>query len=168
MATRIPGAMNNAKAGGSDPDLAATQWAEWRSSRRRFLQMGAAGGAGIALGGLATNVPMFAGSAAAQDATPKPGGSITMSLADDDVQNFDPIIPTDNMSIWTMLLIYDQLIRVGADGTSLEPGLASSWTKSDDGLIYTFTLRDANFHDGTACTSADVVYCLNRLVSLEA
>src|SRR4051812_9645821 len=101
MATRIPGAMNNAKAGGSDPDLAAKQWAEWRSSRRRFLQMGAAGGAGLALSGLAASTPAFTRLAAAQDTTPKSGGSIAMSLADDDVQNFDPIIPTDNMSIWT-------------------------------------------------------------------
>ena len=46
-------------------------------------------------------------------------------------------------------MIYDQLIRVAADGASLEPGLAESWEKSDDGLTYTFHLRDAAFHDGT-------------------
>ena len=92
------------------------------------------------------------------------GGTISMSLADDDVQNFDPIIPTDNMSIWTMLLIYDTLIRVGPDGNSLEPGLAESWTASEDGLVYTFTLRATNFHDGTPATSADVVYSLGRTV----
>src|SRR5439155_4063240 len=50
----------------------------------------------------------------------------------------------------------------------LEPGLASSWEKSQDGLTYTFHLRDANFHDGTACTSADVVYSLDRAAHLEA
>jgi peptide/nickel transport system substrate-binding protein len=145
-------------------ELAAKQWAEWRSSRRKLLKMGAFAGAGIALGGVAANAGPFLRSAAAQDATPKSGGSIAMSLADDDVQNFDPIIPTDNMSIWTMLLIYDTLIRVGPDGNSLEPGLAASWTHSDDGLTYTFTLRDATFHDGTPVTSADVVYSLTRTV----
>jgi len=145
----------------------AQQWAEWRQSRRHLLKMGAFGGMGIALGSVAVTSGTFVRSTSAQEAEPTLGGSIAMSLADDDVQNFDPIIPTDNMSIWTMLLIYDQLIRVGADGTSLEPGLAESWTKSDDGLVYTFTLRDATFHDGTACTSADVVYCINRLVMLE-
>src|SRR5215213_6540270 len=148
----------------SDEELAARQWAEWRLSRRRLLQSSGFAAGALTLGGLRP----FVRTGAAQDAEPKLGGSIAMSLADDDVQNFDPIIPNDNMSIWTMLLIYDQLIRVGADGTSLEPGLASAWTKSHDGLPHTFTLRDANFHDGTACTSADVVYCLNRLVSLEA
>jgi peptide/nickel transport system substrate-binding protein len=159
---RIPNAMKNAKAGHTNPELAAEQWAEWRSSRRRFIQMGAMGGAAIAAAGFTSGATRFTQSAAAQDATPKSGGSISMSLADDDVQNFDPIIPTDNMSIWTMLLIYDTLIRVGPDGNSLEPGLAESWTHSDDGLTYTFTLRAANFHDGTPATSADVVYSLGR------
>jgi peptide/nickel transport system substrate-binding protein len=148
-----------------DPELAASQWAEWRSSRRRLLKMGAFAGAGIALGGVAASSGAFGQTAAAQDATPKSGGSLAMSLADDDVQNFDPIIPTDNMSIWTMLLIYDNLIRVGPDGNSLEPGLAESWTASEDGLTYTFTLRATNFHDGTAATSADVVYSLQRTVA---
>ncbi len=141
-----------------DEELAARQWAEWRVSRRRFLQTSGLAAGALALGG----APRFVRTAAAQDAEPKMGGTIAMSLADDDVQNFDPTIPTDNMSIWTMLLIYDQLIRVGPDGASLEPGLATSWTKSEDDLTYTFTLRDATFHDGTPCTSADVVYSLER------
>ncbi|MER3486522.1 MAG: ABC transporter substrate-binding protein, partial [Chloroflexota bacterium] len=79
-------------------------------------------------------------------------------------QNFDPPVPIDNMSIWTMLLIYDQLIRVGPDGQSLEPGLAKSWQVSQDGLTYTFQLRQTAFHDSTPCTSADVVYCLHRTI----
>lgn len=149
---------------GSMTELEASQWAAWRTSRRHLLKMGAFSGAGIALGGVAANSGPLLRSAAAQD-TPKSGGSIRMSLADDDAQNFDPIIPTDNMSIWTMLLFYDTLIRVGPDGNSLEPGLAESWTHSDDGLTYTFKIRETNFHDGTPVTSADVIYCLDRAVN---
>jgi peptide/nickel transport system substrate-binding protein len=149
----------------SREELEAKQWAEWRASRRHLLKIGAFGGAGIALGGLAATAQPFVRSAAAQDTTPKAGGTISMSLADDDVQNFDPIIPTDNMSIWTMLLIYDTLIRVGPDGNSLEPGLASAWTKSDDGLTYTFTIRDATFNDGTPATANDAAYCLDRALN---
>ena len=74
-----------------------------------------------------------------------------MSLADDDVASFDPIVPFDNMSIWTMLLIYDQVIRVDVAGTGLEGGLAETWEVSDDNLTYTFHLRETNFHDGTPC-----------------
>jgi peptide/nickel transport system substrate-binding protein len=139
---------------------AGRQWAEWEISRRTLFKTSFAGlaAAAIANGGL---LPV---SAAAQDEDGEPvlGGSLSMSLADDDVQNFDPIVPTDNMSIWTMLLIYDQLIRVAPDGVSLEPGLAESWEISDDLLTYTLHLRDTTFHDGSAVTADDVVYSITR------
>jgi peptide/nickel transport system substrate-binding protein len=146
----------------ADSALAAQQWAQWRASRRRFL-----GQAGAAAGALALTGSVFAARpqavAAAQD-EPVMGGSVSMSLADDDVTSFDPIVPFDNMSIWTMLLIYDQLIRVGPDGLSLEGGLAESWDVSEDNLTYTFHLRKANFHDGTPATSADAEFCIKRVI----
>lgn len=143
-----------------DRQQAAQQWAQWRTSRRRFL-----GQAGAAAGALALSGNIFAARpqpAAAQDG-PVLGGSVSMSLADDDVQSFDPIVPFDNMSIWTMLLIYDQLIRVGPDGLSLEPGLAESWEVSEDGLAYTFHIRDTTFHDGTPATAGDAEFALTRV-----
>lgn len=147
----------------ADPELAAQQWAQWRASRRRFL-----GTAGAAAGALALTGGVFAArpqvtAAAAQDG-PVLGGSVSMSLADDDVQSFDPVVPFDNMSIWTMLLIYDQLIRVGPDGLSLEGGLAETWDVSEDSLTYTFHLRETNFHDGTPFTSADAEWAINRVI----
>ncbi len=42
-----------------------------------------------------------------------------------------------------------------ADGI---PGLAESWTVSEDGKQYTFKLREANWSDGTPITADDVVY----------
>jgi peptide/nickel transport system substrate-binding protein len=95
---------------------------------------------------------------------PKAGGTLSMSLSDSDATNFDPIIPTDNMSIWTMLLFYDQVLRVGPDGQSIEPCLAEKWEASADGLSYTFHLRDAKFHDGSTVTADDIKYCLDRVV----
>lgn len=152
---------------GADRELADRQWAEWRATRRGVLtSAGFAAGALAIGGGAALTSP--APRAFAQDGEPKYGGSIAMSLADDDVSTFDPIIPFDNMAIWTMLLIYDQVIRVGPDGLSLEPGLAESWEVSDDGLTYTFTIREANFHDGTPVTANDVAFCLNRTAFDEA
>jgi peptide/nickel transport system substrate-binding protein len=145
-----------------DSELAAQQWAQWRASRRRFLgQAGAAAGALALTGSVFTARPQAV--AAAQD-EPVMGGSLSMSLADDDVTSFDPVVPFDNMSIWTMLLIYDQLIRVGPDGLSLEGGLAESWDVSEDNLTYTFHLRQTNFHDGTPATSADAEFAINRVI----
>lgn len=154
----------------ADERLAGRQWAEWRASRRRLLQIGALGGAGMAVGlnpGL--RVPAAVASVARQDAspTPKSGGAITMSLADQDMTSFDPPVPPDNMSIWTMLLIYDQLIRVAPDGLSLEPGLAESWEASDDGKTYTFKLREATFHDGTDFSAEDAAFCIERAARAE-
>ncbi len=148
-----------------DPELEKAQWAQWRTSRRRFLGAGFAAAGGLALAGMA-GTRYFAPAAAAQEGNPVPGGSLAMSLADDDIQSFDPVIPSDNMSIWTMLLIYDQLIRVAADGNSLEGGLAETWERSEDGLTYTFHLRSGvTFHDGSAVTTDDVIYSLGRLTT---
>lgn len=57
--------------------------------------------------------------------------------------------------------VYDSLVWPNPDG-SFTGLLAESWEVSDDGLNYTFSLRDANFHDGTVVDSADVVYSLAR------
>ncbi len=58
--------------------------------------------------------------------------------------------------------IFEGLTRFGPDG-SVMPGLAESWTISDDGLIYTFALRQgATFHDGTAFDAEDVKFSLDR------
>jgi len=52
--------------------------------------------------------------------------------------------------------VYEGLFRLTDDG-AVEPLLAESNTVSDDGLTYTFTLRDdVTFHSGAALTSADV------------
>ena len=79
-----------------------------------------------------------------------------------DALTLDPIASSDNPSIWTELLVFDQLVRPSKDGTKLEPGLAEKWTVSPDGLDYTFTLRDAKFANGEPVTVDDVVYSLQR------
>lgn len=80
-----------------------------------------------------------------------------------DALTLDPIASSDNPSIWTELLIYDQLVRPSRDGKRLEPGVAESWTVSPDGREFRFKLRsDARFSDGQPVTAADVVYSLKR------
>ncbi|MBM1219956.1 ABC transporter substrate-binding protein [Ponticoccus sp. SC2-23] len=58
--------------------------------------------------------------------------------------------------------VFEGLTRFMADG-SVVPGLAASWDISDDGLVYTFTLRDGvTFHDGTTMDAEDVKFSLDR------
>lgn len=59
-------------------------------------------------------------------------------------------------------LIYAGLLKPTVDGT-LAGELAESYSISEDGLTYTFLIRDgAVFHDGTAVTAQDVVFTIER------
>ena len=55
------------------------------------------------------------------------------------------------------------LMRRGPDGQP-QLALAESFTQSEDGLVWTFTMRDAVWSDGRAITADDVVYSFRRAV----
>ncbi|WP_162606245.1 ABC transporter substrate-binding protein [Jiangella asiatica] len=55
--------------------------------------------------------------------------------------------------------VVEPLLEKTEDG-SFEPLLAESYEVSPDGLQYTFTIREATFHDGSELTADDVVYSL--------
>ena len=58
--------------------------------------------------------------------------------------------------------IFEGLTRIDAGG-AVQPWLAESWTVSDDGLTYTFTLRSGvTFHDGTTFDAQDAKFSLDR------
>ncbi|MEM9207532.1 MAG: ABC transporter substrate-binding protein, partial [Pseudomonadota bacterium] len=58
--------------------------------------------------------------------------------------------------------VFEGLTQVASDG-SVKPALAESWTISDDGLTYTFTLKSGvKFHDGADFTSEDVIFSFDR------
>ena len=64
--------------------------------------------------------------------------------------------------------IYDTLVYRDPDTRDFVPGLASSWERSEDGVIYTFHLRqDIVFHDGTRFSSAAVARNIDRIYDPE-
>ena len=84
------------------------------------------------------------------------GGTITVGRPEEPL-TLDPFVPSDNGSIYAIAQICEPLVSADKPGTGLVPGLAESWTKSDDGLIYTFKLRpDLKFSDGKPVTAEDV------------
>lgn len=91
----------------------------------------------------------------------KRGGELRFGRWEEPI-TFDPQIPGDNGSIYLIVQVFDTLVRPDATGTGLEPGLAESWDVSDDGLTYTFHLRDARFSTGDPVTSEDVVFSIER------
>lgn len=61
--------------------------------------------------------------------------------------------------------VYEGLFRLTDDG-QVENLLAADYQVSDDGLTYTFTLRDGvTFHSGAALTAADVKYSIEKVTA---
>jgi peptide/nickel transport system substrate-binding protein len=137
-------------------------------TRRQAMLRAAGLGAGVALAGprLAGAAPAIRGRAIAtlaQDATPKTGGVIKMGMQADPT-SLDPQ-KQSLTAIWKVCEhIYSQLTKIQPD-LSVAPELAESWTVSDDGLTYTFKLRQGvKFHNGRPVVAADVKYSYERLV----
>ncbi|GHF38274.1 peptide/nickel transport system substrate-binding protein [Deinococcus metalli] len=75
----------------------------------------------------------------------------------------DPVLNDANLDIWILTNLYDTLLQPTADGKGVQPGLASRYSASADGKTFTLTLRPGlKFADGSALTSADVKWSLDR------
>lgn len=62
--------------------------------------------------------------------------------------------------------MYEGLVRQNADGQILPgSGLAEKWDISEDGLVYTFTLRDAIWSDGSAITAEQFAYAWEKVLN---
>ena len=61
------------------------------------------------------------------------GGELTFGRSADSLF-LDPVLNDANVDIWILANLYDTLIRTTPDGKGLEPGLATEWAVSDDGL----------------------------------
>ncbi len=80
-----------------------------------------------------------------------------------DSVGLDPGLETDGESFKVCDNIYETLVSFHAESTELAPGLAESWTASEDGLTWTFQLRKGvTFHDGSAFDAQAVVFSLAR------
>jgi ABC-type transport system substrate-binding protein len=59
--------------------------------------------------------------------------------------------------------MYDTIVTTDFDGETIKDALAESWEVSDDGMTYTFHLKDGiKFHSGKALTSEDVRWTWER------
>lgn len=61
--------------------------------------------------------------------------------------------------------VFEGLVSIDETG-AVQPGLAESWTISEDGLTYEFALNEGvTFHDGTALDAEDVKFTFDRLLA---
>jgi len=90
------------------------------------------------------------------------------------ITSLDPAFAKSQNNIWSTHHIFDGLVRLD-DELNITPSIAKKWSISDDGLVYTFVLRDdVRFHDNRCITDSsrlveawDVVYSLSRLLDEE-
>ena len=92
----------------------------------------------------------------------KTGGTLTFARYQEPL-TLDPFIPADNGSIWALEQVCDSLTEPGRTGNELVAGLAKSWDISDDGLTYTFHIRDAVHSNGDAVTAQDAHFSITKI-----
>ena len=82
-----------------------------------------------------------------------------------DIRSLDYTATTDQITNILYRQIYDVLVQKDNDGNYI-PALAKSWESSDDGLTWTYFLRDdVVMHDGSKMTAEDVAWSLNYTIN---
>jgi peptide/nickel transport system substrate-binding protein len=93
-----------------------------------------------------------------------PGGTLTMALPDAPASFMYYGVIDSNLHHIAQQL-FDGLVEYNLEDYSIEPGLARSWTISEDGTVWTFHLREGVlWHDGTELTADDVVFTYEQIV----
>jgi peptide/nickel transport system substrate-binding protein len=122
--------------------------------------------AALAIGaGVVTSIPAAQASGSNATGTPVRGGNLVIDIATPQ-QNFDVNQTSDNESIWTYDQIAQTLYINGANGKTLVPCLATSYSLSANKLQWTFQLRHGvKFSTGAPMTSSDVVFSIDQALN---
>lgn len=89
-----------------------------------------------------------------------------------DISTLDPIFAKDQATIWATAQLFNGLVQLDSN-LKIQPCIAKKWLISEDGLIYTFYLRnDVYFHNhelfekgrGRRVIASDFSYSFNRLL----
>jgi peptide/nickel transport system substrate-binding protein len=92
----------------------------------------------------------------------KEGGDVVFAI-DTTLNSFDPNVAAAAQDARIIRQVYDSLVVLDEE-KQIQPWLAESWEVSDDGLTYTFEVRDdVVFHDGTAFDAEAVCFNLDRI-----
>jgi peptide/nickel transport system substrate-binding protein len=88
-----------------------------------------------------------------------------------DIHTLDPAVSSDNYDWRQIYPCYDRLVRYkvenGRGTTEVEPSAAESWTVSEDGTIWTFSIRPGiTFADGTPLDAEAVRFSLQRTLDI--
>ncbi len=108
---------------------------------------------------------LFAGTAIAED-----GKTLVVGVSSD-IHTLDPGVSSDNYDWRQIYPCYDRLVKYkvvnGEGSTEVEPQAAESWTVSDDGTVWTFTIRQGiTFNDGTPLDAEAIRFSFQRTLTI--
>lgn len=92
------------------------------------------------------------------------GERTVVTIARDfDSTNLDPVMTANNVDIWVLNMMVEGLVTSSDDGQEIIPAVADTWEVSEDGLTYTFHIRDGiKFSNGEDVTIEDCIYSIDR------
>jgi len=100
---------------------------------------------------------------------PTPEPQILTFATSEDMDNLDPHYTVKNCEMRLTYIIYDGLLQYGRDPEKVDPSLATDWEISEDGLEYTFQLRQGvTFEDGSQFNASVVKFSFDRLLGVGA
>ncbi|HIS41245.1 MAG TPA: ABC transporter substrate-binding protein [Candidatus Aphodovivens avistercoris] len=146
-------------------------------TRRSLAKLALAGGGALALGGMLSGCSQPADGGDGAGTENDPGNAsddaqarviVTMPTGAEPAAGFDPFVSWGCGEHVHEPLIQSTLIVTNAD-MGFENDLATDYFASDDGLVWTFTIReDAVFSDGEPLTAADVAFTVNGIIASPA
>ncbi len=115
------------------------------------------------LGGATGTIPPAPLSRRLSQGEPKQGGMLKLGFGISQIPNLDPAkVNLGIVAGEVVSNIFSSLVQFDPE-LGLVPDLAETWTVSDDGLQYSFSLRDGlTFHNGDPLTANDLVYTYER------
>ena len=133
-------------------------WPRYGQDRKSFWmnQLAAVISVGILVG-----LSACAGPAPTTEAEPlaEPRGGALVASVRSEPRTFNRLIARDTASSLIAELTQAALVRINKVEGRIEPWLAESWTRGDDGRTYTLRLREGlRFSDGSPFTAADVLF----------
>jgi len=94
---------------------------------------------------------------------PCPAGQLCLHIGNNaEPGTLDPALATGTWENTVIGDMFEGLFTEDAAGEPI-PGMAIAWSTSDDGLTWTFTLREAMWSDGEPVTAGDFVFAMQRL-----
>lgn len=96
------------------------------------------------------------------------GKNVIKYSISDDPQQMDPSLNSYSRSSMVLQNLFQGLYKLGPDGETYIPACAESYEVSEDGLTYTFKLKEGlKWSDGSALTAKDFEYAWKRVADPE-